>query len=68
MAILKRDTERRLKWRPTPDKYSEMIYDEEYKRTYTIFGIFKVIQSFILKNDISEIEDKSNSTIGFKKK
>jgi hypothetical protein len=42
------------------------IFDEDYKRTYTLFsGLFNWVNSFNLRNDLSNLGD--NSKMGFRK-
>jgi hypothetical protein len=62
LNIFRRHTERTLVWQ---DRDKE-IFDEDYKRTYTLFsGLFNWVNSFNLRNDLSNLGD--NSKMGFRK-
>lgn len=62
LNIFRRHTERTLVWQ---DRDKE-IFDEDYKRTYTLFsGIINWVNSFNLRNDLSNLGD--NSKMGFRK-
>jgi hypothetical protein len=62
LNIFRRHTERTLIWQ---DKDKE-IFDEDYKRTYTLFsGVINWVNSFNLRNDLSRLH--SGNKIGFSK-